>query len=129
MLILSIRGDASLGSRPSTASFNSVTHRNPKLMVRHGAEGIAKYIQYDQLMYFEDLVTGMRNDLTIWEAIVVRVGEVLKEQIIDTFTFRDKELQNRVKIGYAEYMWKRYSVYLVIPSERVFTNSILVLEQ
>lgn len=98
-------------------------------MVQHGAEGIARFIEYDQLMYFEDLETGIRNDLTIWEAIILRVGEVLKERIITAFSLEETKPVNRVKIGYAEYMLKRYSVYLMIPSENAFTNSLVVLEQ
>lgn len=124
--IYRIRGETYLASRaaPSPPSNNSATHRNPKLMVQHGAEGISRFIQYDQLTYFEDLETGICNDLTIWEAIIGRVGEVLKEQIISGFS-----PQERVKIGYAEFMLRRYSVYLVVPSENIFSNLVVVLEQ
>lgn len=104
-----------------------MTVRNPKLLVQDSFGQNLVYIQYDQLMYFEDIKKGIDKRQTIWEAILLRVGEILKDYAIKSLMFGSEPGDENLLIGFAGFCKRRYAVHLVIPGDKDLLKARLVL--
>lgn len=107
---------------------SNVTARSPSLLVQDESGQGWFYIQYDQLVYFEDLVSGMDTHKTIWEAIIARVGELLRQYVVENLMIAACIPRDRsIKIGYAGFNRRRYEVHFVMPVDFNLFKSKVVL--